>query len=221
MNHKPKALQKGDTVGVIAPASPPESGTLQTALLFLENELGLQVKLGRALKTRHGYLAGEDRARLDDLHDMFSDQNVKAVICACGGFGTGRIAADIDFGLIRRNPKIFWGYSDITFLHTAIHQNTGLVTFHGAMLSTDVGLENADPLTKASYHQLFTETEFTYTEDISPLEVLTGGRPRESLQAATCRSLRPHSARRLKLIQKTNCCLSRILMRSRIKSTEC
>ncbi len=100
---------------MIAPASPPESGTPQTAPLFLENELGLQVKLGRALKTRHGYLAGEDRARLDDLHDMFSDQSVKAVICACGGFGTGRIAADIDFGLIRRNPKIFWGYSDITF----------------------------------------------------------------------------------------------------------
>ncbi|MBT2573667.1 LD-carboxypeptidase [Bacillus sp. ISL-51] len=176
MKHKPKALQKGDTVGVIAPASPPDSEALKTAQLFLETELGLQVKLGRALKNRHGYLAGEDRVRLDDLHDMFADKDVKAVLCACGGFGTGRIAADIDYGLIRSNPKIFWGYSDITFLHTAIHQNTGLVTFHGPMLSSDIGLDDVHPLTKASYQQLFSETEFTYTEDISPLSALSDGR---------------------------------------------
>ncbi|MED4812614.1 LD-carboxypeptidase [Bacillus atrophaeus] len=175
MNHKPPALKKGDTVGVIAPASPPDPEKLKTALLFLE-ELGLQVKIGEALKNQHGYLAGRDEERLSDLHEMFKDQNVKAVLCACGGFGTGRIAQDIDYDIIRSNPKIFWGYSDITYLHTAINQNTGLITFHGPMLSSDIGHEDVDPLTKASYHQLFEETECTYTEDISPLRVLTPGK---------------------------------------------
>ncbi|MCY8797700.1 S66 peptidase family protein [Bacillus inaquosorum] len=175
LNHKPKALKKGDTVGVIAPASPPDPKKLETALLFLE-ELGLQVKLGKALKNQHGYLAGQDDERLADLHEMFRDEEVNAVLCACGGFGTGRIAAGIDFSLIRKHPKIFWGYSDITFLHTAIYQNTGLVTFHGPMLSSDIGLDDVHPLTKASYEQLFQETAFTYTEELSPLTVLVPGK---------------------------------------------
>ncbi|MEC1737380.1 LD-carboxypeptidase [Bacillus mojavensis] len=180
MNHKPNALKKGDIVGVIAPASPPDPKKLETALLFLE-ELGLQVKLGKALKNQHGYLAGQDDERLADLHEMFKDQEVKAVLCACGGFGTGRIASSIDYSLLRKHPKIFWGYSDITFLHTAIHQNTGLVTFHGPMLSSDIGLEDVHPLTKASYQQLFQETAFTYTEKLSPLTVLVPGKAEGAL----------------------------------------
>ncbi|MFS0662886.1 LD-carboxypeptidase [Bacillus mojavensis] len=180
MNHKPNALKKGDTVGVIAPASPPDPKKLETALLFLE-ELGLQVKLGKALKNQHGYLAGQDDERLADLHEMFKDQEVKAVLCACGGFGTGRIASSIDYSLLCKHPKIFWGYSDITFLHTAIHQNTGLVTFHGPMLSSDIGLEDVHPLTKASYQQLFQETAFTYTEKLSPLTVLVPGKAEGAL----------------------------------------
>lgn len=88
---------------------------------------------------------------MEDLHGMFQDPEVKAVICACGGYGTGRLAEAIDYDLIRRNPKIFWGYSDITFLHTAIQQQTGLVTFHGPMLSSDVGLEEVHPYTKDTF----------------------------------------------------------------------
>ncbi|BBP88708.1 hypothetical protein BsIDN1_23260 [Bacillus safensis] len=88
---------------------------------------------------------------MEDLHGMFQDPEVKAVICACGGYGTGRLAEVIDYDLIRRNPKIFWGYSDITFLHTAIQQQTGLVTFHGPMLSSDVGLEEVHPYTKDTF----------------------------------------------------------------------
>ena len=106
---------------------------------------------------------------------MFQDPEVKAVICACGGYGTGRIAEAIDYDLIRRNPKIFWGYSDITFLHTAIQQQTGLVTFHGPMLSSDVGCEEVHPYTKDTFLQLFTPKAFSYTNHLSPLQTFYHG----------------------------------------------
>ena len=115
------------------------------------------------------------RDRVEDIHHMFQDPDVKAVICACGGYGTGRIAEAIDYDLIRRNPKIFWGYSDITFLHTAIQQQTGLVTFHGPMLSSDVGLEEVHPYTKDTFLQLFTPKAFSYTNHLSPLHTFYHG----------------------------------------------
>lgn len=97
---------QGDTVGVIAPASPPVPEKLDRAVRFLK-ELGLEVKVGRSAIERHGYLAGNDEERLEDLHDMFEDRSVKAVICACGGYGTARIAENIDYRLIKSRPKIF------------------------------------------------------------------------------------------------------------------
>ncbi|EIJ78237.1 L,D-carboxypeptidase [Bacillus methanolicus PB1] len=172
---KPQRLQKGDTVGIIAPASPPNLENLQRSILFLERELELKVKLGRHLKREYGYLAGKDNERLEDLHNMFLDKDVKAIICACGGYGTSRIASKIDYEVIKSNPKIFWGYSDITYLHTAIHQQTGLITFHGPMLASDIGKEDADPISKQFFKQLFEPQEITYTEQFSPLEVLVEG----------------------------------------------
>lgn len=172
---RPKRLQKGDTVAVIAPASPPDLEKLQRALPFLE-ELGLKIKLGKHVEAQNGYLAGKDEERIADLHEVFADEEVKGIICAGGGFGTARIADRLDYHLIKNNPKVFWGYSDITFLHTAIHQKTGLVTFHGPMLSSDIGQEEVHELTKHSFKQLFTETTIEYTEEISPLESIHEGK---------------------------------------------
>jgi muramoyltetrapeptide carboxypeptidase len=171
---RPKRLQKGDTVGVIAPASPPDLEKLQRALPFLE-ELGLKVKVGKHVDSLNGYLAGTDEERIADLHEMFGDEEVKGILCAGGGYGTARIADRLDYDLIRNHPKVFWGYSDITFLHTAIHQKTGMVTFHGPMLSSDIGQEEVHELTKQSFQQLFTETTIEYTEAIFPLEVIHEG----------------------------------------------
>ncbi|MBM7693063.1 muramoyltetrapeptide carboxypeptidase [Peribacillus deserti] len=175
MTMKPKHLIKGDTVGIIAPASPPNQENLQRSLAFLK-DLGLHVKFGRHVHNEYGYLAGSDDERLEDLHNMFKDKEVKAVICAGGGYGTGRIAASIDYKLIEQNPKIFWGYSDITFLHTAIYQRTGLATFHGPMLASDIGREEADDLSKASFNQLFEPAPFTYSETMSSLETIVEGK---------------------------------------------
>ncbi|TMU88380.1 LD-carboxypeptidase [Bacillus sp. BHET2] len=171
---KPSKLKKGDTVGVIAPASPPKSEPLKKALGYLE-ELGLNIKLGKSVHKKFGYLAGGDQERTEDIHMMFQDRDVNAIICACGGFGTGRIVSKLDFDLIGKNPKIFWGYSDITFLHTAIHQKTGLVTFHGPMLSSDIGLPDVHELTKESFQQLFHTKDIDYTFNRSKLETVVEG----------------------------------------------
>ncbi|TYR80008.1 LD-carboxypeptidase [Priestia megaterium] len=171
---KPAKLKKGDTVGIIAPASPPNEGQLKKAILFLE-ELGLQVMIGKSVYERNGYLAGTDEQRIDDIHDMFSNKSVKAIICACGGYGTARIASQLNYELIKQNPKIFWGYSDITFLHTAIFQKTGLVTFHGPMLSSDIGKDDIAIQTKQSFEQLFSPQPIYYTDKISVIEAIEQG----------------------------------------------
>lgn len=174
MTIKPQRLNIGDTVGVIAPASPPDQEKLKQGIQFLE-KFGLKVKLGKNLKKKVGYLAGTDRERLEDFHEMFRDKDVKAVFCARGGYGTSRFASMIDYELIKKNPKIFWGYSDITFLHTAIYQETGLITFHGPMIATDLGEEIVDPISKQYFGHLFDAEEIIYTEKISSLEVLVEG----------------------------------------------
>lgn len=175
MTTKPERLQKGNTVGVIAPASPPDMEKVKRAIPFLE-ELGLNVKVGKHVNSLDGYLAGKDEERIEDIHEMFADKEIKGIFCARGGFGTARIADRLNYDLIKNNPKIFWGYSDITFLHTAIHQKTGLVTFHGPMLSSDIGVDEVHDLTKESFKQLFSLAPIKYTEEISPLEVINEGK---------------------------------------------
>ncbi|PLR81718.1 MULTISPECIES: S66 peptidase family protein [Bacillus] len=177
---KPKRLDKGDTVGVIAPASPPNEENLRRGLSFLE-ELGLTIKLGKHLFKRNGYLAGSDHDRLEDLHAMFADQQVKAVFCACGGYGTARIADQINYQIISDNPKVFWGYSDITFLHAAIHQLTGLVTFHGPMLASDIGNDDSHPVSRELFRQLFQPELLNYSEQHSRLKTLVAGSARGPL----------------------------------------
>lgn len=177
---KPNRLKKGDTVGVIAPASTPNQENLERGIAFLKG-LGLNVKVGKSVDKKYGYLAGTDHERLDDLHEMFLDTEINAIICASGGYGTARIAPYIDYEVVKNNPKILWGYSDITFLHTAIRQETGLVTFHGPMLGSDIGKEETHPLSKQGFQQLFEPTEQIYSEQISPLETVVPGKAQGEL----------------------------------------
>lgn len=128
---KPKRLAPGDTVALVAPASATfNSVDLQIAKESLE-ALGLKVKIGGHLLDRHGYLAGEDKDRAADINAFFADRSVSAVLPIRGGWGSSRVLPYLDFDLIRRNPKIVLGYSDITALLLGIHAKTGLVTFHG------------------------------------------------------------------------------------------
>src|SRR5690625_3729331 len=170
----PERLQKGDTIGICAPSGPIKTEKLSKAILLFEN-MGLHVKLGKYIDHVEGYLAGNDQERLEDFHTMVADKDVKAIMFARGGYGAGRIVPSIDFQLVQDNPKIIWGYSDITYIHTAIRQRTGLVTFHGPMPASDISKDDFDELSTNLFKQLFQPAELIYSEKISPLEVFTEG----------------------------------------------
>ncbi|WP_088007315.1 S66 peptidase family protein [Indiicoccus explosivorum] len=174
MLNQPKRLKKGDTVGIISTSSPVDREALRRSLTFVE-ELGLQAKMGKYAERDTGYLAGRDEERLADLHDMFEDPEVDGIFCSGGGYGAARLIDRIDYGLIRENPKVFWGYSDISILHAAIGKYAELVTFHGPMLASDAGTDKFSELSAKMFRQLFEPMELYYSEGIAPLETIAGG----------------------------------------------
>jgi muramoyltetrapeptide carboxypeptidase len=122
------------TVGVIAPASPVNESEIAEGLKLLKS-FPLKIKHGKHVFNRLNYLAGSDNDRVSDLHQMFSDPEIKAIFCARGGYGSARLLDKIDFDLIRRNPKIIVGFSDLTTLLLAIFNKSSLITVHGPTLS--------------------------------------------------------------------------------------
>jgi len=138
---KPEKLKKGDLIGIISPASTPDDmSRLDRGVRYLET-IGYRTELAPNVGLHRGYLAGDDEQRLHDLHYMFKKKEVKAVFCVRGGYGSPRLLDKINYTLIRKNPKIFVGYSDITALHMAFLIKTGLVTFAGPMVAVDFGKE--------------------------------------------------------------------------------
>jgi muramoyltetrapeptide carboxypeptidase len=132
---KPPRLRPGDLVGVIAPGGFANERLIEKAVQNVE-ALGLRAKVGAYVNAVHGNYAGSSQQRLADLHAMFADPEVKMIWPIRGGSGCITLLAKLDYGLIRRNPKILLGYSDITALHLAIHNKTGLVSFHGPVASS-------------------------------------------------------------------------------------
>lgn len=132
-NVLPNKLQKGDIVGLIAPGYRiAEKIEIQYAIERMK-ALGLKVKVGESVNKKFGYFAGTDEERASDINKMFADKDVKAIISLRGGWGSNRILSLLDYKIIKENPKIFMGYSDITSLLLAINAKTGLITFHGPM----------------------------------------------------------------------------------------
>lgn len=136
----PRRLKKGDTIGIVAPSSPFERDVYDKGVAIL-NRLGFNIKPAYGLFDSKGYLAGSDTRRIEQVNSMFADNDVDAIICARGGFGALKLLDGLDYDLILANPKALVGFSDITALHQAIFQKTGLVTFHGPMVTT---LDHAD-----------------------------------------------------------------------------
>ena len=132
---RPPRLLRGDLVGVISPAGPVNETELEQGLGMLE-EAGLFVRLGPHVYARTGYTAGDDSVRLGDLNAMLEDKEIKAIICARGGYGSLRLLDKIRYDLLIDSPKIIVGYSDITALLMAVHAKTNMVTFHGSMVRT-------------------------------------------------------------------------------------
>lgn len=134
---KPQSLRLGDTIGIISPASSPDDlSRINKGATYFE-KLGYQVEVGKNVGKYSGYLAGSDEERIEDLHTMFVNSKIKAIICVRGGYGSPRLLDKIDYQLIKKNPKIFVGYSDITALQLAFLRKANLVTFGGPMLAVD------------------------------------------------------------------------------------
>ncbi|TWI61829.1 muramoyltetrapeptide carboxypeptidase [Pseudoduganella lurida] len=127
---KPPRLLPGDTIGLVTPAGQVSQAAIDKAIANVR-ALGYDVKLGRHLAEVYGNYAGSWQHRLADLHGMFLDPDVKAIWAIRGGSGAMQLLPHLDYALIRKHPKIFVGYSDITALHLAIGRHAGLVTFHG------------------------------------------------------------------------------------------
>jgi muramoyltetrapeptide carboxypeptidase len=127
-------------VGVAAPASPFDRQAFERGVGCLRR-LGLEVCCPDGVFARDGYLAGSDAHRAELLNTLFDDDRIRAIFCARGGYGTMRILPHLDFALIKTHPKILVGYSDITALLSAVHARTGLVAFHGPLITElDAGL---------------------------------------------------------------------------------
>jgi muramoyltetrapeptide carboxypeptidase len=143
----PAALRAGDTVRLISPASWFDPNKVQTGMDSLR-AVGLQPQLGAHALARYGqYSAGTPEQRLEDLHAAFADGSVKAIICNRGGYGSAEMLRGLNLDVIKRHPKVFVGCSDITSLETYIHDQTGLVVFHGPMAAGDFARPNGvDPI---------------------------------------------------------------------------
>lgn len=128
----PPRLLPGQTIGLISPSGPASPAVVEAARVRLSQE-GFRTVVGRHALDVRGYLAGNDADRAADVHAMFVDPDIHAVLCVRGGYGAMRLLDALQYDLIRRYPKIFVGYSDVTALHLAFYHRAGFVTFHGPM----------------------------------------------------------------------------------------
>ena len=134
---KPAALKPGDTIGIVSPSTQvTDPDRWQTAERTVQY-FGLKAKWAQNVRNHRAQDVAGIAERVDDLHAVFEDPEVKGIICLRGGYGSGQLLDNIDYNLIRKNPKVFVGYSDITALHLAIQKFAGLVTFHGPVLLSE------------------------------------------------------------------------------------
>jgi len=166
----PSKLCPKDKIGIISPASPVEESEIKKGIALLKDR-GFKIELGENIYARDGYLAGSEEKRIYDLHRMFEDKQIKAIFCSRGGYGSLRLLDKIDYEIIKKNPKIFLGYSDITALLLAINKKTGLVTFHGPLLK-DIHKTEPEDL-KISFEILEGKRSVLY---LSSSEVISSGK---------------------------------------------
>ncbi|MCC2972816.1 LD-carboxypeptidase [Massilia sp. IC2-476] len=163
---KPPRLRPGDLVGLIAPGGVVDDRLIQKSVKNIE-ALGLRVKVGAYLGAAFGNYAGSVQQRLADLHAMFADPEVKMIWPIRGGSGCISLLSQLDYALIRRNPKILLGYSDITALHLAIYNKVGLVTFHGPVASSTL-----ESYPREHMMAVLTDPRASYTIPMAPENVV-------------------------------------------------
>lgn len=143
---KPPKLKIGDSIGIVAPGGPVKPSLLNRGIRYLKS-CGYDVRIGKFVYEKKGYLAGNDTDRVNDFHDMLSDPRIKAIIFARGGYGSLRLLPLINYKLIRKHPKILVGFSDITALQFAVFRKSRLVTFSGPMAAVEFGVATVNKTT--------------------------------------------------------------------------
>jgi muramoyltetrapeptide carboxypeptidase len=139
MPRKPGRLSAGDTLGIVSPSSPSTRDSDLERLRRWAAEHEFEIKVFEHARDRYGYLAGTDEARAHDITAAFADPDVDAIVTMRGGTGGWRMVPHVDYDVVRANPKLFTGYSDITALHLAIGSMADLVTFYGPSASSFIG----------------------------------------------------------------------------------
>ncbi len=151
----PPLLKKGDRIGVVAPSGPVEAGTLDKGLGVLR-QMGFDPVPGQFVRKRSGFLAGSDEERALDLMTMFRDPDIRGIVCARGGYGVNRILPLLKADVIRKNPKVVVGSSDVTILLIYLNQVCRMVAYHGPMAGASFGCRPM-PQSKKQFSQMLTE----------------------------------------------------------------
>ncbi|MCM5663668.1 S66 peptidase family protein [Galbibacter mesophilus] len=166
----PKKLKKGDTVGLIAPGYALSAKALENAITNVK-AMGFVPYHTPRIVGNFGYFSNTDKARVEDLHEMFLNPDIDAIFCARGGYGCTRILKDINFDYIQQNPKILLGFSDITALVNSIYQKTNIITFHGPVgttLNNDFNRTQLEKIICNTQNSIPLETEtFTASQTIA------------------------------------------------------
>ena len=164
-----KPIKEGSKLGIIAPAFPPDAEKLRKGIDYLLSK-GFEADTAESLTAKHGYFAGSDDLRLKDLYRMYADPTIDAIICARGGWGTLRLLDKLDYNLIRNNPKLLIGYSDITTLQLAIWAKTGVPSLSGPMVAVEMGSGILD-FTEKHFWQIVNNRGDDYSFDINSKEI--------------------------------------------------
>ena len=161
---KPKNLKKGDNIAIIAPAGEVEKPLIEKARAYFQSQ-EFNVFLGKNIFKSKNYLAGSDEERLEDLHWAFLNPEIDGIICARGGYGSIRLINKINYDIIKNNPKIFCGYSDITALSAMIFKNAGLITYSGAMAQSDFSKTEIDEFTQNEFWKALIDDNYSIEFD--------------------------------------------------------
>jgi muramoyltetrapeptide carboxypeptidase len=176
-NIQPPALRPGDKIGIIAPASNVNQGLLETGCARLR-QLGYEPVYSQSILERDLYFAGTVERRMREIEEMLKREDIRALICARGGYGSNYLLERLEFEKFARRPKILIGYSDNTSLLTAIHDRAGLITFHGPMVTKDFA--SADGVELTSWNNAL-QGASAWSIPMAGVEVLQQGHARGRL----------------------------------------
>ena len=170
----PEPLKKGDNVFLFCPSSPivPEEDIEKCKKVIID--LGFNPVIGKSLYENYGgYMAGKAEIRIEDLHEAFSRQDIRGIFCVKGGYSASQLLDKIDYELIKNNPKVFVGYSDVTNLHIVFNQKCNLGTYHGPMVKSNM-INDFNDYTKSSFFEAMKNQKWKYEEpENMPLSILT------------------------------------------------